>query len=224
MPRSPCFHYLQWQWRPAMERAGFGIDLTLERAGFFPKGGGLVEAQVTPPRQSRPLMITDTGPISHIRGLSAVARLPATIARRQRSQAMARLAGTGIPAEIVEEEWASESPGTVLILQARGAVAGGCYFALGARGKPAEVVADEAADHLLAFIKSGAAIDRHLADQLLLPLSFVQGRSELHCETITAHLATNAEVVRQFHPVPITLESLADGTGCVVIEGRPASR
>ena len=38
---------------------------------------------------------------------------------------------------------------------------------VGAKGKPAERVADEAVDAALAFLRSGATVDSHLADQLV---------------------------------------------------------
>ena len=45
-----------------------------------------------------------------------------------------------------------------------------CCFALGKRGKRAELVAGEAVDELLKFLATDGAVDRWLADQLLLPV------------------------------------------------------
>lgn len=54
-----------------------------------------------------------------------------------------------------------------------------CCFALGARGKRAERVADEAVDALAAFLRRDGAVDPWLADQLLLPLAMAEGASVL---------------------------------------------
>ena len=40
VPWSPCFHYLDWQWRPFLARIGIPFDLTMTMAGFYPQGGG----------------------------------------------------------------------------------------------------------------------------------------------------------------------------------------
>ena len=62
--------------------------------------------------------------------------------------------------------------------------------------KPAERVADEAVDQLLGFLDTDGAIDERLADQLILPLAFASGISELRTSKVTQHLLTNAEVLR----------------------------
>jgi len=55
-----------------------------------------------------------------------------------------------------------------------------------------EQVAEEAAEDLLRHHASGAAVDRHLADQLVLPLSVATGPSRFTVEQVTRHLETNA--------------------------------
>jgi RNA 3'-terminal phosphate cyclase (ATP) len=81
-----------------------------------------------------------------------------------------------------------------------------CYFALGELGKPAERVADEAVDELLAFLETGAAVDQFLADQLLLPLAFASGPSVLLTPRVTQHLITNAAIIQLFTPAEIEIE------------------
>jgi RNA 3'-terminal phosphate cyclase (ATP) len=72
------------------------------------------------------------------------------------------------------------------------------FSALGARGKPAEQVADEVADAYLAFQKSGAALDPHLADQILIYLALARGPSSFTTAAVTSHLLTNVWVIAQF--------------------------
>jgi RNA 3'-terminal phosphate cyclase (ATP) len=79
-------------------------------------------------------------------------------------------------------------------------------FALGARGKRAERVADEVIDTLEAFLQSDGAVDPWLADQLLLALALGDGPSELRTSEVTTHLLTNAEVIRLFLPVAIDVD------------------
>jgi RNA 3'-terminal phosphate cyclase (ATP) len=90
------------------------------------------------------------------------------------------------------------------------------FNALGARGKPSEAVAEEAVATLLAHRDSGAALDQHLADQLILPLALAGGESRFSVEQVTRHLITNAWVVEQFGLARVSIAGHQVGvTGCV---------
>jgi len=222
VPWSPCFHYLQWQWLPYLAAAGYHLECTLERAGFYPRGGGLLYADIVPSRHFSPLRLTARGRLLRIRGLSGVGRLDLSIAERQRKQAIERLRELGVPLEIELVEMPAASPGTFIVLQAEFEGGRCCAFALGARHKPAEKVADEAAEELRADIDSGGAIDAWLADQLLLPLAFVPERSEFSVCRISRHLRTNAELLGYFLPVAVEIEGETGQPGIVRLHGTAA--
>ena len=219
VPWSPCFHYLQWQWLPYLAEAGYHVACSLERAGFFPRGGGVLHATVTPSRPRTPLRITRRGRLLRIRGLSAVGRLDRTIAERQRRQALDRLHDLLVPLEIEVIEVNAVSPGTFIVLLAEFEGGRCCACALGARHKRAEKVADEAVDELRADIASGGAIDAWLADQLLLPLAFVPAQSELSVCRISQHLRSNAELLGYFLPVSVEIDGELGEPGIVRIQG-----
>ena len=118
------------------------------------------------------------------------------------------------------------SPGTFIVLQAEFEGSRLCAFALGARHKPAEKVADEAVEELRADMEAGGAIDAWLADQLLLPLAFVPARSEFSVCRISRHLRTNAELLAYFLPVSVDIDGETDQPGTVRLLGTraPTSR
>jgi RNA 3'-terminal phosphate cyclase (ATP) len=68
--------------------------------------------------------------------------------------------------------------------------------ALGEKGKPAEDVGREAASDALALGKHDAAVDAHLADQLLVPLAVAGG--ELTIPRLTDHVETSLELLDAF--------------------------
>lgn len=219
VPWSPCFHYLSWQWLPYLTEIGYRLACRLESAGFYPRGGGVVHADIEPHARLSPLTIGQRGRLLGIHGLSAVGRLPLAIAERQRSEALARLAPLGVAVEIEVAEVPSPSPGSFIVLQAKFEHSRCCAFALGERHKPAERVADEAAAELRADIASGGAIDAWLADQLLLPLAFAPGVSEFSVCRISRHLLTNAELLGYFLPVQAEIEGEQDQPGRVRLYG-----
>ncbi len=46
-PMAPPFDFLQRAYAPLLARLGVGLALTLERRGFYPAGGGLLQAVIT---------------------------------------------------------------------------------------------------------------------------------------------------------------------------------
>ena len=93
------------------------------------------------------------------------------------------------------------------------------FFGLGARGKPAEKVADEAVEQVLSYLHAGPAlVDAHCADQLVLPLSLAKGRSEFSVAEVTQHLLTNIAVIRRFVDRAIVCEGDEGKPGTVRID------
>ena len=111
VPWSPCFHYLDWQWRPLLARIGVPFDLTMNMAGFYPRGGGELQVQIPGSARPTPLRLTERGPLRAVRGLSAVANLPREIAKRQHRQALRRLRDLlpEVEPQVVVEEFPAAS-------------------------------------------------------------------------------------------------------------------
>jgi RNA 3'-terminal phosphate cyclase len=195
---SPCFHYLDLQWLPYLRRMGIDATLELLLAGFYPQGNGQVRARIAPVREIAPLQLPERGALKGIRGISAVANLDMAIAERQRNQALQRLKGRHSKIDIELVELPARTKGTFLLLLAEFRHASACFVGLGALGKRAEQVADEACLWLEKFLAGTGAIDEYLADQLLLPLAFASGESKFRTAQVTPHLLTNAEVIRAF--------------------------
>jgi RNA 3'-phosphate cyclase len=217
VPYSPCFHYLDLHWLEFMRRIGFKAELTLEQAGFYPEGGGDIRATIRQVKDLKPLDIASRGILRKIEGISGIANLDSGIVTRQKHQALRRLDHHIKGAKIKSIDLASPGKGTFLLLKADFERSQCCYFALGAPGKRAEIVADEAVDALEEFLESDGALDQFLVDQLLLPLSLASGPSHLRTSRITQHLITNMQIVRQFLPVNIEIEGEVGKSGIIRI-------
>jgi RNA 3'-phosphate cyclase len=204
VPWSPTVPYLTTVFLPALASLGLSADVRLRRWGWYPAGGGEIEAHITPTRRMTGLTALKPPSPLAITGISAVSRLPRSIAERQRQQAEARLGAAGLGADIaIEEDAAALGRGTVLFLGVHGRAG---FSALGRPRLPAERVADEAVDALLEWQTSGAAVDGHLADQLVPFLALADGPSSFTCPLLTEHLRTVAWVVQQLLPVTIVLD------------------
>ena len=191
VPWSPAAHYLIYVFLPTLAALGAEITLTLSRWGWYPRGGGEVRLTVKPRGRLVGRQWLKPPALADFQALSAGSRVPYHVIQRQGRRLQERL-GSGLP--VVEVEAESLDPGSFVFLW--GPQAG--FQALGARGKPAEKVADEAVEDFLGFNQRQAALDRHLADQVLLYLARAAGPSAFTTEEITSHLLTNLWVIEQF--------------------------
>ena len=225
MSWSPPYDYLAEIWRPLLERLGVKMALTLERAGWFPLGRGRIAASIDGrPRLLagglRPLQAIDRGALGRVTGRALAANLPEHIPQRMADRARHRLLQLGAPVAIDVIHTESACPGTGLFLTAcyEGSSAG--FSALGERGKPAEAVADEAVDALLAHDRTGASLDRHLADQALLPLALAAGPSRFSIEAPTLHFRTNSCVIERFGIARVVWQQPDAGLCIAAVEPR----
>ena len=214
---APSFPFLAETWRAYMAALGLPIALASPVAGFYPKGGGRLDAWIEP-ADLRPLRLLDRGPLARIRGVAGVGRLPRAIAERMRERALLRLADHGLDADIELADWPAAGPGAALALTADHGGVPGTFVGLGKLGKPAEVVADEAIDDLLAYEAAAGVLDAHSADQILLPLALADGPSSYTVAEVTEHLRTNVATIAAFLDRPIRIEEPPDAPARVIVE------
>ncbi|MDF1519077.1 MAG: RNA 3'-terminal phosphate cyclase [Brevefilum sp.] len=220
VPWSPTWDYLQICWLPMMTRLGFCGEIQLENAGFYPRGGGRARAVISPIESLKPLVCLERGDLLRVEGWSGVANLDLSIAKRQKHQALRRLYDVCRTSKIKTVQVPSIGKGTFILLKAvfsSGTCA--CYSALGAPGKRAEVVADEAVDQLISFLVTDGCIDHYMADQILLPLSFIPVKSVFSTNIISQHLLTNVHIIQEFFPVKINVTGQLNAPGTVEVEG-----
>ena len=170
-----------------------------------------------PPAPLSPLTLTERGSLKRVRGDGVACNLPAAIAQRIANRATNVLRGRQLAVDITPRRVGGPGMGAGLFLVAEYEHALAGFAALGAKGKPSDQVADEACQALLAHHATEAAVDPHLADQLLLPLALAAGRSALTTSEVTGHLLTNAYVIQQFLPVSVEITGREGQPGQVTI-------
>lgn len=179
---SPPIDYLTNVTLPALSKMGLRADIRLVQRGYYPQGGGEVEAELYPSRLKNVRFEADDGPVY---GISHSRNLPAHIVDRQAKTARKLLFEAGYDSHIKKDVGEGSSTGTGTVLW-RGFIGSS---SLGERGKRAEVVAREAVMSLIEELSSGAAVDMHLADQLIPYMALVGG--EYSVREVTFHTSTN---------------------------------
>jgi RNA 3'-terminal phosphate cyclase (ATP) len=200
---------------------GVEADVAIEEWGWYPIGGGVIAAQITglarAASQMPGLKLNERGELRGLSGISAVSNLPEHIAGRQKRQVESVLRREGFDPRIEIVDAPSKGRGTALFLLAEFENVRAGFTSLGRRGKPAEKVAEEACAEFLEYYSTGAALDQHLADQLILPMALAQGDSTFTTCRITPHLLTNAWVVEQFLDSTFVVEGEEGAPGSVTI-------
>jgi RNA 3'-phosphate cyclase len=205
VPWSPPFHYFSEVLLPTLEPMGISIGAVIEKWGWYPRGGGEIQLKINPVPELKPISLVNRGPLRKIRGLSIISRLPKHVADRQKDQALKRIQEElKMEAEInVFYDAPSNGSGSFLFLlvEYEKTIAG--FSSLGAKGKPAEKVADEAVEALKDYLSSEGCIDPHLADQLIPFMALAKGNSSFTTTRITEHLLTNLWILQHFWGVKI---------------------
>lgn len=218
VPFSPSFNYVSEVFIPMLEKMGISVRVGIENYGFYPKGGGVIRAETFPCSKIYPLRVTDRGKIKEIKGYSCVANLPSSIAERQRDAFMGRIRSIYSRAVNIDLFTVpSTGQGTFLFLKviSEGAIAG--FTSLGAKGKRAEAVGEEVAEEVIRYLKSDAALDPYLPDQLVLYLALCKEESVITTSSITEHLLTNLWVIGRFIDFRYSIEGKKGGPGLIRI-------
>jgi RNA 3'-terminal phosphate cyclase (ATP) len=203
VPFSPCYHYLDKVFGTFLRSVGITVNFSIASYGFYPKGGGKVSAEIYTPERIKPLRVSERGNLSGLTGLSGVGNLPISIAERQKESLLKKLhtvlKNSICPVDVELLNVSTPGQGTFLFLHAESDQAFAGFTSLGARGKKAEVVGQEAAEDFLKYYVTGAALDPHLSDQVVLYLAMCREESVFSTSCITEHLMTNLWVIGLFH-------------------------
>lgn len=195
---SPTFDYYRRVKLPLLRRVGVDATVDLDRRGFYPAGGGKATLWLGP-SALRPLELGSRGAPVGARVYSTASEDLAErdVAERQADAAVGGLEDAGLDVTERTVQYAdcrSTGSAVVLRLDYEETIAG--FDALGERGKPAEDVAESAVSRARAFAGSAAAMDAHMADQLVVLLGIAGGRVAV--PSVTDHVETNAGLLERF--------------------------
>jgi RNA 3'-terminal phosphate cyclase (ATP) len=208
-PHAPSFAFLQQAFLPQLARMGAEVSATLVRPGFYPAGGGRIEVAVTPRVGGlRPLHVPARGDLRRTHAEALVVNLPGSIGERELGVIASRLKW---PAQnlALRTDKLGEGPGNVLTLFLEFAALTQVLVAFGEQGIAAEAVATRAAKVASRLLEQeAAAVEPHLADQLLLPMALA-GEGSFTTLGLTTHATTNIDIIRRFLDVPITVTETA---------------
>ena len=219
VPWSPPIDFFDQVFAWWLLQAGVSVRTETKRRGFYPKGGGSVAVDIEAlddPIDS--VGARDRGGSNgvHLRSVASSKLAGARVAERQIE---------GFEAEFPDVASRSVdyvdtfSPGSAIQAVGRWS---GCRLGTSALGKKevrAEAVGAACARELRSEIDSGAVVDRHAADQLLLYAATAKAESTLLPREVSGHMETMMWLLRQFTSVAVHVKKEGNHYEVVVCPG-----
>ena len=210
---SPPIDYFSRVFLALLRSLGAHIDAEVPRRGYYPRGGGLVDAVIEPTRTWSPFRNPEASGTRRVRGIAHVSNLPEDVPKRMAHAAFRRLHGIAdvkIEQRVYHGEDAIGQGGALVLWAETDAGLLGAD-SLAERGKSSERVGEEAAASLGAEIESRTTLDLHLADQLLIYLARADGPSEFRVRAVSGHMETMMWLIPQFVPCRFAVAREAGG-------------
>lgn len=195
-PLAPPFEFLARAFLPLLRRMGPDVNVTLERPGFYPAGGGRFRATIEPVPKLGALELLERGALRRQTARAVVAGIPKSIADRELRVVANRLGWTS-SSLVCDELSAAFGPGNALMLELESEQVTELFTHFGERGVSAEKVAERACAEAASYLEAGVPVGPHLADQLLLPMALGAGGTFRTLEP-TLHARTQAELLENF--------------------------
>lgn len=198
---APSPHHLQHVLAPILQRMGAEIDVAVVRPGYVPGGAGILDLTVRPSGRLTGITLPEPGRVENVRGIALASRLAERrVSVRMAAACQSVLVAAGLTCDIERvDDNEARQPGANLTIWAEST--SGCRFGAdraGAYGRTSEAIGQFVAHTFLTDVGSGATVDRHLADQLVLFAALAHGSSHYRVPLITDHVLSNIWMVRHF--------------------------
>ncbi len=212
-PMAPPFEFIDRVYLPALRRMGVVADITLIESGFAPAGGGVIECNIQPCKKLSNIALHDRGELKSLSLQCVIRNLNQSIAER-----MVKAALKQQPCDDTKIDLREPGPGRGVCCLYEAIFENGeeMASACGEMHLTSEKIGLRIGKSLKHFLSSGAAVGRHLADQLLLPIALAGGGS-FTTMIPDNHVTTNLEVIEKFLPVKSSIEDLDRGVRLVKI-------
>jgi RNA 3'-terminal phosphate cyclase (ATP) len=218
-PGAPPFEFFTASFLPLLQPLGIRAEMQIRKHGFYPVGGSEIVASIYPQNPgAKPLSLHHRGEPNTAGAEILISWLPRTVAERESRVLQRRLSWTDGKIKI-REITDSPGPGNVIMIRVIYGAQTYLFTAFGQRGKPAEEVAAEACETFINFRLSKAALDEHLANQVLLYMALNNGGAYT-AQGLSMHTRTNIEVIKRFLENKIEIKKNDDGGVEIRVAGR----
>jgi RNA 3'-terminal phosphate cyclase (ATP) len=215
---SPTIDYIKYVIKDIFSKIGIFFNINVIKRGFYPNGKGIVNINIQKANTLKPIDFCNFKEINP-NILSIVGNLPKHITDRQISGALSNLEKNGIKCDKYKSSIEnSAGPGSSILIYSSSE--SGIYLgadSVGEKNIRAETVGYNASKRFIEDYKFQACIDSHLADMLVLPLSFVKEKSRYKISKISEHLLTNLEIIKKTNKMEYKIDKTVGNNGGYIV-------
>jgi RNA 3'-terminal phosphate cyclase (ATP) len=199
---APSAFHMQNLLIPLLRRMGADIRMEILRPGYPPKGQGKMTLETKPLLETlKPIHLTEQGEIGRVRGIAMSSHLEREkVSERMADHCQTLLRAQGLKAEMqVLNDHTAAQRGAALLLWAETQTGG--FIGADQAGKPgrrSESMAEFVVTSFLEDLGTKAALDRYLADQLIVFAALASGRTQVSIPRVTDHVRSNLWLVEKF--------------------------
>ncbi len=198
---APSAYHMKFVLLSLLEQMGVHAELKIVRPGYVPRGAGIMEIKVQPVKKLKNLNLTEQGTILAIKGIALSSHLKEKkVSHRMAEECQKVLSSHGYKVEIQEiYDESSFQEGAALAVYAEtnsGSITGSDRA--GRPGRSSESIGRDVAQNLIEDIRTGAAVDRYIADQLIIYAGLAEGTTRYSVPKITEHVETNLWLIEEF--------------------------
>ena len=201
VPFAPPFEFLRDTLLPWLEKLGPRLNAHMERPGFMQVGGGKITVTIEPASKLKPLEPCACGAFTGADGDIRLYNLDTGIAEHEKTTLLTEgLHNLGLTEETLHVETksrATEGPGNAVLVTVRRESGATVCAGIGQRNLAAEKVVRQAINRASSFLRAEVPVERHLADQLIVPLALAGGGSFL-TEKPSLHTRTCLDLLPLF--------------------------
>jgi RNA 3'-terminal phosphate cyclase (ATP) len=207
---APSFYHLEHVMLPLLKRMGIQASVRMERPGYVPAGGGILQLAVGPVQRAlQPLQLLGGGTIASIWGIALSSRLKERSVSDRMAGSAKRVfdsAGYAVRIDVRYDDTALQ-PGAGMAVFAD--LNDGSRLGSDRAGAPrrsSEAIGKYVARQLLEDLKTGAAIDRYASDQIIPFAALAGGQSRFRFPAVSQHIESSAWLSREFLGAEIKVE------------------
>jgi RNA 3'-terminal phosphate cyclase (ATP) len=198
---APSAYHMKFVLLPFLKQMGVRVKLDIIRPGYVPRGGGIIEVRVEPAGKLKPLNLTEQGEIFNIEGIALSSHLKEKrVSQRMAAECQRVLSSYGYKTEIEEiEDESSLQEGAALAIYAETSLGNRMGSDRAGRpGRSSESIGKYVAERFIEDVKTGAAVDRYIADQLIIYTGLAEGVTRYSVPRINEHVETNMWLIEEF--------------------------
>lgn len=204
VPWSPTSDYTKYVLREAYSRIGIDFSMEIQKRGYYPRGGGMVDVIVYPVKKLNPVYLTkrNTGDAKLLCTHSGVSDIAPYVDNVRNA-----LMKSGFSVESQINEQSAQNQGASLVVSSMDSTSiNGSDELLDFKNKS---IFGKSCQN--SFLESYLGVDENLSDMLVVPLSMINETSVFTVRKISEHLKTNLYITSKITGCKYGIGKIAGG-------------